>query len=46
VGDQNVYFVGQAAEPEFRDYQQQVMKNAKALAKALMDRGHTLVSSE
>ncbi|KAK2159764.1 hypothetical protein NP493_1689g00002 [Ridgeia piscesae] len=35
----------QAAEPEFRDYQQQVMKNAKALAKALMDRGHTLVSN-
>ncbi|KAI0214838.1 Serine hydroxymethyltransferase, mitochondrial [Lamellibrachia satsuma] len=35
----------QAAQPDFRQYQEQVMKNATALANALLDRGHTLVSN-
>ncbi|MDE6389968.1 MAG: serine hydroxymethyltransferase, partial [Duncaniella sp.] len=30
---------GEALKPEFREYQIQVQKNAKALAKAMMDRG-------
>lgn len=30
--------------PEFKDYQNQVLKNAKAMGKALIDRGYTLVS--
>lgn len=34
----------QAKSPEFREYQLQVLKNAKAMAKALLDRGYTLVS--
>ncbi|MDE5749775.1 MAG: serine hydroxymethyltransferase [Duncaniella sp.] len=35
---------GEALKPEFREYQIQVQKNAKALAKALMDRGYKIVS--
>ncbi|KAK4531376.1 hypothetical protein CCYA_CCYA08G2233 [Cyanidiococcus yangmingshanensis] len=34
----------EAATPEFRTYQQQVCANAKALAKALVSRGYTLVT--
>lgn len=34
----------QAKSPEFRQYQQQVLRNAKAMAKALLDHGYTLVS--
>ncbi|XP_035210678.1 serine hydroxymethyltransferase, mitochondrial-like isoform X2 [Stegodyphus dumicola] len=34
----------QAMSSEFREYQQQVLKNAKAMAKALMSKGYTLVS--
>jgi glycine hydroxymethyltransferase len=34
----------EAAQPDFRDYAAQVVRNAKALAAALVDRGYTLVS--
>ncbi|XP_028395978.1 serine hydroxymethyltransferase, mitochondrial-like [Dendronephthya gigantea] len=34
----------QALEPAFRDYQTQVLKNSKAMAQALLDRGYDLVS--
>ncbi|UYV62728.1 SHMT2 [Cordylochernes scorpioides] len=34
----------QTMRPEFKEYQQQVLKNSKAMAKALIDRGYTLVS--
>lgn len=34
----------EAATEEFKKYQEQVVKNAKALAKALMERGYNLVS--
>lgn len=34
----------EALSPEFKTYQQQVIKNAKAMAKVLMDRGYNLVS--
>ena len=34
----------QAAEPEFKAYQEQVLKNSKALADELLSLGHTLVS--
>ena len=34
----------EAAQPEFRDYAHQVVKNAKALADALLARGYDLVS--
>jgi len=34
----------EAATPEFVDYQKQVVKNAKSLAKALQERGYRLVS--
>jgi glycine hydroxymethyltransferase len=36
---------GEAAKPEFSDYAQQVLDNAQALAKALMDRGFKLVTN-
>ncbi|MDE5728024.1 MAG: serine hydroxymethyltransferase, partial [Duncaniella sp.] len=36
---------GEALKPEFREYQIQVQKNAKALAKAKMDRGDKIVSA-
>ena len=35
---------GEALRPQFKEYQQQVVKNAKALAAALADAGYTLVS--
>ena len=35
----------QALEPEFKEYQKQVIKNAQALAKGLTDRGIKLVSN-
>ena len=35
---------GEALEPAFKDYQAQVIKNAKALEKALLDEGFHLVS--
>jgi glycine hydroxymethyltransferase len=34
----------EALEPSFKDYQKQVVKNAKAMAKTLMDRGYKIVS--
>lgn len=34
----------QATGPEFKLYQQQVLKNCKAMASALISKGHTLVS--
>lgn len=34
----------QATSPEFRAYQEQVLKNAKAMGKALIAKGYTLVS--
>ncbi|HEX5754788.1 MAG TPA: serine hydroxymethyltransferase [Arenimonas sp.] len=34
----------EALEPEFKSYQQQVVKNAQAMAKALMARGYKIVS--
>ena len=34
----------EALEPSFKEYQQQIINNAKALAKGLMDRGVNLVS--
>ena len=34
----------EALEPEFKGYQQQVVKNAQAMAKALMARGYKIVS--
>lgn len=34
----------EALQPEFKEYQAQILKNAKALAKALMDRGVKIVS--
>ncbi len=34
----------EAMQPEFVEYQKQVMKNAKALAKGLQDRGYKIVS--
>ncbi|MGH8114791.1 MAG: serine hydroxymethyltransferase [Rhodanobacteraceae bacterium] len=34
----------EALEPGFKAYQQQVVKNAKAMAKTLMDRGYKIVS--
>jgi len=38
--------VSQASEPHFREYQLQVLKNAKAMAKALLSRGFTIVSGQ
>ena len=35
---------GEALQPEFKEYQTQVQKNAKALAAALMQRGFSIVS--
>jgi glycine hydroxymethyltransferase len=35
---------GEALKPEFKTYSQQVVKNAQALAKALMDKGFKLVT--
>lgn len=34
----------QACSPEFREYQEQILLNAKAMAAALMERGYTLVA--
>ena len=36
--------LGEALKPEFKAYQQQVIKNAKALANTLMDEGFNLIS--
>lgn len=36
--------LGEALKPEFKDYQQQIVLNAKALASALQQRGFELVS--
>ena len=35
---------GEALDPSFKEYQQQVRKNADAMAKALSDRGYKIVS--
>ena len=34
----------QAQTPMFKEYQQQVLKNAKSMAKALIDLGYSIVS--
>jgi glycine hydroxymethyltransferase len=34
----------EAMEPEFKDYQQQVLDNARAMAKVFIDRGYDVVS--
>lgn len=34
----------EALKPEFKDYQQQVLLNAKTMAQVLIDRGHRIVS--
>ncbi len=34
----------EALQPEFKQYQQQVIRNAKTMAKVLQDRGHKIVS--
>lgn len=43
IGAKAVCF-GEALKPEFKEYQKQVVKNAKALAEALMQEGFELVS--
>jgi glycine hydroxymethyltransferase len=35
---------GEALQPSFKEYQQQVAKNAKAMAQALMDKGYDIIS--
>lgn len=35
---------GEALQPEFKTYQNQVLKNAKAMAQALIDKGYKIVS--
>ena len=35
---------GEALQPEFKTYQQQVQKNASAMAKAFMDKGYYIIS--
>lgn len=35
---------GEALQPEFRDYQRQVKKNAAAMAQALVDKGYKIIS--
>lgn len=35
---------GEALQPEFKEYQKQVVKNAKAMAQALIDKGYKIVS--
>jgi glycine hydroxymethyltransferase len=37
--------LGEAGQPAFRDYAQQILKNAKALAGALMERGCRLITN-
>lgn len=37
--------LGEAARPEFRDYAAQILKNAKSLAGALMERGCKLITN-
>ena len=39
-------FIYQATAPEFKTYQEQVMKNAKVLADELNNRGYHLVSGK
>ncbi|MFC4665997.1 serine hydroxymethyltransferase [Falsiporphyromonas endometrii] len=36
---------GEALQPEFKEYQKQVKKNAAAMAQALMDKGYKLISN-
>lgn len=43
IGAKAVCF-GEALKPEFKEYQMQVLKNAKALAEAMMEEGFNLVS--
>ena len=35
---------GEALEPAYKEYQQQVLKNAAALAKAMVDKGYKIIS--
>lgn len=35
---------GEALQPEYKQYQQQVVKNARAMAQALVDKGYKIVS--
>ena len=43
IGAKAVCF-GEALKPEFKEYQKQVLKNAQALAQAMMEEGFNLVS--
>lgn len=43
IGAKAVCF-GEALKPEFKEYQKQVLKNAQALAQAIMEEGFNLVS--
>ena len=38
------FWIFQAQTPMFKEYQQQVLKNAKAMANALLEAGYSLVS--
>jgi glycine hydroxymethyltransferase len=38
--------LGEALKPEFKEYARQIVNNAKALAKGLMDHGEKIVSNE
>ncbi len=35
---------GEALQPEYKEYQKQVVKNAKAMAQALIDKGYKIIS--
>ncbi len=35
---------GEALQPEYKEYQQQVLKNSRAMAQALIDKGYKIVS--
>jgi len=42
--DSSCFCIFQAQTPMFKEYQQQVLKNAKAMANALSEAGYSLVS--
>ena len=42
--DSSCFCIFQAQTPMFKEYQQQVLKNAKAMANALLEAGYSLVS--
>lgn len=42
--DSSCFCIFQAQTPMFKEYQQQVLKNAKTMANALLEAGYSLVS--